>query len=658
MSAPNTSWSVGICLLLALVTLLVYFPLRGHGYVALDDGDYVKDNRMVQAGLTWAGIKWAFTTGHSGNWHPVTWLSHMLDAQLFGPGPAGPHVVNLLLHVANTLLLLGVLRRLTGALGRSALVAALFALHPLHVESVAWISERKDVLSAFFFLLTLWRYTNYAVAALARSRETARWYGAALAAFALGLMSKPMLVTLPCVLLLLDVWPLQRLSAASSRAVLGRLLAEKLPFFALSAASCVVTLVMQKRGGAVGSLASYALDLRIENALVSYARYLGKIFWPADLAVIYPHPGHLPMLGVAIAALLVAGLAFTAAWWFRKFPFVAVGAFWFLGMLVPTIGLVQVGVQSMADRYTYLPSIGAFIVIAWGAGELFARWRRPKTAIALAVVLVTACALQTRAQLAHWQSSEKLFRHTLAMTAENFAAHNSLGHAYLEEGRVNEAIVEFERTLEIDPRFAEAHNNLGTALLQLARVEQALAEFRKAVTLRPTFALARYNAGTVLLQTGRIDEAIAELEKAAALQPDDVPVQLNLGNAFLQKGRLDDAIARYRTALVHESKNADLHNNLGQALLQKGRIDEAFAHFQTAVKVDPSHANAHYLLGELALRRSQWDEAIVHFQKTLKTQPDDAEAHFQLATALREKGRSSEAAVHAEKATRLRAARP
>jgi tetratricopeptide (TPR) repeat protein len=651
-------WPGGICLLLALATLSVYLPVRHHGFIALDDGDYVKDNRMVQAGLTWAGIKWAFTTGHSGNWHPVTWLSHMCDAQFFGGGPKAPHLTNLLLHATNALLLFGLLRRLTGALARSALVAAFFALHPLHVESVAWISERKDVLSAFFFLLTLAAYANYTAAEKTQSRTVIQWYSMALSSFAFGLMSKPMLVTLPCVMLLLDLWPLQRLSLASRRESVVRVVREKLPFFTLSAASCIVTLVMQKRGGAVGSLTSYGIDARVENALVSYARYLGNLFWPTDLAVIYPHPGNLPAVQVVLSALLIGGVSFAAIWWLRNSPFVAVGWFWFLGMLVPTIGLVQVGVQSMADRYTYLPSIGAFIAVVWGAGKLLGRWEHTKTTAVLATGIAIACGLATRTQLAHWQSNESLFRHTLMVTAENFAAHNSLGHSYLEEGRVNEAIVEFERTLEIQPDFAEAHNNLGTALLRQGRIEPALTCFRKAVHTRPGFALARYNAGTVLLQTGRIDEAIVELEKAATLRSDDALIRLNLGNAHLQKGQIDAAIAQYRSAIVFAPDNADLQNNLGQSLLQKGRIDEAFVHFQAAVKIDPEHANAHFLLGERSLRLAQWDEAIVHFQQTLKSQPDDADAHLQLAIALRERGRLTEAAVHQEKGTRLRGARP
>ncbi|HEX2855194.1 MAG TPA: tetratricopeptide repeat protein [Opitutaceae bacterium] len=656
VSARNTSWYVGICLVLALATLWVYLPVRGHGFVALDDGDYVKDNRLVQAGLTWAGVKWAFTTGHSGNWHPVTWLSHMFDAQLFGPGPAAPHLVNLLIHVANTVLLFGLLRRLTGALWRSAVVAGWFALHPLHVESVAWISERKDVLSAFFFLLTLHAYTNYAAPAQSQTPNRAKWYAAALLLFAPGLMSKPMLVTLPCVLLLLDTWPLRRLAAETGGTPVMILLREKIPFFALSAASCVITLIVQARGGAVGSLASYTIAERIGNALVSYALYLGKIFRPADLAVIYPHPGQLPVLQVAGAALLVVGLCVAAVGWRRKFPFFATGWFWFFGMLVPTIGLVQVGVQAMADRYTYLPSIGVFVLLAWGAGELQARWRGLKAALGVAAaVALVSCAMRTRDQLRHWRGSEELFRHTIAVTRANYAAHNSLGHAYLELGRIDEAILQFTQTLKLRADFPEARNNLGTALLRQGRTGEAIVEFQKALSVRANFGLARYNLGTVLLENGRTDEAVAELEKAAALQPGDLLTRLNLGNARLQKGQLDGAIAQYRAALAIDPINPDLHHNLGQAFLQKGQPEAAIVHFQTALKIDPNHANAHYMLGEMSLHRAQWDDAVMHFQKTLSVQPNDADAHHHLGTALREKGRLSEAGIHFETATRLRA---
>ena len=647
-----------ISLLLALVTVLVYLPVRHHSFLLFDDADYVTDNHHVQAGLTWAGVNWAFTTGHTGNWHPLTWLSHMLDVQLFGISSMGPHMVNVLFHVANTVLLFILLRRLTGALWCSAWVAALFALHPLHVESVAWVAERKDVLSAFFFLLTLWAYARYAQC---RSRAESRallWpstldyvlYVLALFSFALGLMCKPMLVTLPFVLLLLDYWPLQRFDASTVQ----HTVVEKVPFFLLSALSSGVTFAAQKSGGAVRSLASFPVSERMENALVSYARYLGKTFWPVDLAVFYPHPGHWPAEQVVSGAILVAGLCLGVVWFGRRFPFAVTGWFWFLGMLVPTIGLVQVSNQSMADRYTYLPSIGIFIILAWGAREVSMRWRFSKAVIGIGAGLtVIACAVRTEGQLHYWQDSESLFRHALAVTKGNFVAHNNLGSTLLQKGQVAEAIDQFRQALEVRPDYADAYCNLGSALLQKRRADEAIAQFRKALEVQPNHPLARYNLATTLLQNGRVNEAIAQFQNAVEIRPDDPLTHLNLGNALLQKGRLDEAVAQYQKVLEIQPDDADAHNNLGSALLKKGRLDEAAAQFQQALQIDPNHANAHHNLADIFLQQGRLDEAIARYQETLLLQPDCADAHNNLGIALLQQGRMNEAIGHFQKAVEI-----
>jgi protein O-mannosyl-transferase len=659
---------IGLVALVVLVTLFVYSPVRQHGFVVLDDRDYVVDNRVVQAGLTWAGVRWAFTTTHASNWHPATWLTHMIDVELFGPGPAGPHVVNVLLHLANTILLFAVLRLMTSAPRPSAFVAALFALHPLRVESVAWIAERKDVLSGLFFLLTLWAYAKYACSCRGYEAESvlsprrlhvSAWYLAALVLFALGLMSKPMLVTLPCVLLLLDIWPLRRTPAHAfipSRA----LVLEKLPFFALSAASCVVTVIAQRQGGAVQSLETFTLTQRIANALVSYARYLEKTFWPAELAVFYPHSGAWPVTALASAALLLIAVSVVALWWARKLPFAAVGWLWFCGMLVPTIGLVQVGGQSMADRYTYLPSIGLLIAFVWVTRELVRRRRLSRVVVgcaaAAAAVLLAGCALVTRRQLEHWRNDESLFRRTLAVTEKNFVAHHSLGFAYFHSGRTPEAIAELTRSLELRPDFADAHNMLGTVLLSTGSVDQGLAHFREAVSLRPGFGLARYNLGTALQQTGRATEAVVELKSAADARPHDCVTQLNLGNAHLALGQFEAAMNAYAQALAIDPQQPDAWSNFGTALLRQGRVDEAIRHFERAVALDPRHVNAHFNLGDVFLRHQRFDAAIPHLRTCLELQPDDAEVRDSLGTALMQTGRSDEAAQHLRRAAELRQA--
>jgi tetratricopeptide (TPR) repeat protein len=593
-----------VCLMLALVTLLAYLPVRHHGFVVYDDPVYVTGNRPVQAGLTWAGAKWAFTTFYSSNWHPLTWFSHMLDVQLFGASPTGPHMVNVLFHAANTVLLFILLRRLTGALWRSALVAALFALHPLHVESVAWVAERKDVLSAFFFLLTLLMYARYvekrsrvedrgsrsATASALNSRLAARAYCAVLIFFALGLMSKPMLVTLPFVLLLLDYWPLRRLAIGDWRLAI-RLIREKVPLFLLSALSSVVTFAAQKSGGTVRSLASFPMGERIENALVSYARYLGKTFWPDDLAAYYPHPGYWPAWQVVSAVMLVAGLCLGVLRFGRRFPFAVTGWFWFLGMLVPTIGIVQVSNQAMADRYTYLPSIGVFIIFVWGAAEALARWRLSKAVVGTgAGLVIVVCVALTEGQLRHWQDSESLFSHALAVTKNNAVAHNNLGNLFLEDGQVDEAMTHYQEALGIQPDYADARCNIGSALLQKGRVDEAIAQFRKALEIQPDDASAHNNLGNALLSAGRFDEAISQYQEALKIQPDFAKAHNNLGWSLVQSRRLDEAIDQFQKALEIQPDYAEAHNNLAFALLQKGQVREAVAHCRTALKLQPGDA--------------------------------------------------------------------
>jgi len=500
-----------VCLFLIVGTLTVFWQVQHHDFIDLDDHLYVTENNHVQAGLTKKGVIWAFTTFHAANWHPLTWLSHMLDCQLFGMRPGMHHLTNLLFHILNSLLLLLVLRKMTGAWWRSAFVAALFALHPLHVESVAWVAERKDVLSTFFWLLTMWVYAHYA------ERPTFDRYLLVLLSFALGLMAKPMLVTLPFVLLLVDYWPLGRLQLGQScndgnlrikKSSAFRVVWEKIPFFVLAAMSGVLTLLAQQKAGALRTLDIIPLKIRTANALVSYISYIGKMIWPHNLAVFYPHPGIVPMwqavgAGLSLICLCVLSVMFVRAG--RRFPHLAVGWLWYLGTLVPVIGLVQVGSQAMADRYTYVPLIGLFIMISWGFYDLVRGWknRRMVLAISTGVVLLALMAC-TWSQVRLWKNSTLLFKHALNVTDNNYKARNLLGIASERQGRLKEALRHYSEALRIKPEYADAHNNQGVALARQGRLKEAISHFSEALRIKPDYVDAHNNLGVALEQQGRL----------------------------------------------------------------------------------------------------------------------------------------------------------
>jgi tetratricopeptide (TPR) repeat protein len=686
----NERWLVpGVCVFLAAITFAVFGQTLRHEFVNYDDDRYVYENPVVQKGLTWEGFRWALTYGNIGHWHPLTWLSHMLDCQLYGLNPGGHHLTNVLLHTATAILLFLVLRRMTGFLWRSAFVAAVFAIHPLRVESVAWVAERKDVLSAFFFMLTLWAYTRYTqgvtggewrVASGPPSQgfrlrpASARQAGAAgggLASpvtghgslfywlvvlfFALGLLSKNMLVTMPFVLLLLDYWPLKRISdlkSVSQLSTFNHLLFEKWPFFLLSAASCVVTALVPEKVTA-GQL---PFGLRMENAVVSYVTYLWQMIHPSGLACLYPNPvNYLPLWQVAGAVGLL--LAISGATWAcrQTHPCLVVGWLWYLGMMIPVIGLVQISFYAHADRYTYLPQIGLYLLLTWAAADLCAGWRHRRVLLGGgATVILAGLIFCARAQTAYWRNSESLWTHTLACTSGNFVGHTNLGNALFKEDKVDEAIVQHQQALQINPDFAEAHNNLGNALLQKGRVDEAITHFQMALQIKPDNAKAHNNLGNALLQKGRVDEAMAHFQKALQINPDFAEAQYNFSNALMQKGKVDEAIIHFQKALQISPDNAKAHNNLGSALLQKGRADEAIAHFQKAVQIKPDYAGACYNLGNALLQKGRVDEAMAHFQKALQINPDFAEAHYTLGNALLLKGRADEAMAHYQKAVQIK----
>jgi protein O-mannosyl-transferase len=707
---------LGICVFLALGTLLVYWQITGHEFVSYDDTDYVTTNPHVQAGLSAGGWAWVWHSDVARNWHPLTMLSHMLDCQLYGLHAGWHHLNNLLLHIANSIILFLLLRKLTGALWRSGFVAALFALHPLHVESVAWVAERKDVLSTFFFLLTLGTYARYAVSRVTRhaSRLTSpafTYYLLSLLLFALGLMSKPMLVTLPFVLLLLDYWPLNRMrndecrmqssrsrithhaSSLNRQSPIARcqsrigLLFEKLPFLILSAASCVITFRVQHAGGAVLDTANSPVAGRLANALMSYVRYLGKMLWPEGLAALYLRKVPWPWWEVALASLIIVVISTAAIRLVRSHPYVAVGWFWYLGTLVPVIGLVQVGMQTMADRYTYIPLIGVFIVVAWGGWELTSQLRVPRwgpgTAMGLALV---ACAVVTRLQVRSWKDSFTLYTRMVTAVEGNYMAHYNLGNLYSRADNLPEAVKQYEEALKVEPNYAEAHNNLGGVLLRLRRFDEAIAHhaaaarirpeylyyvnlgnalvdagrpaeavssYQEALRLNPSSSQAHYNLALALQAQGKAEEAMAHFRAALQLQPDLESAEHQLANRLADAGRLEEAIAHYQAALRLDPNHAESYNGLGICYAIDGKLSEAERQFREAVRLKPDHAGAQSNLGNALGAQNKLEEAIPHYQKALEIDPKDYQTHFNLGVSLLRQGRSAEARTHFTEALRL-----
>ncbi len=562
-----------ICLLLAFVTVLAYAPVRHAALVVFDDPVYIGDPH-VQAGLTWAGVKWAFTTWHGSNWHPLTWLSHMLDASLFGADAGAQHFVNVLFHAANAVLLFLLLLRMTGKMWPAAFVAALFAWHPVHVESVAWISERKDVLSTFFGLLTLLAYWRYSESSKLQVPNSKAWYGSTLGLFTLSLMAKPMLVTLPFVMLLLDFWPLERIHLfgigntkhGTRKTNLSRLILEKLPFLALTIASSIVTFLAQ-RSEAVVSLEQHPLGLRVANAVVAYVEYLGKAFWPAKLAVIYPLSNQIPAWQIAVAFVILTVISFLA-WRARKSaPYLLIGWLWFLGTLVPVIGLVQVGGQALADRYTYVPLIGVFIAIAYGTDDFLARCRISNVipSVTAGAVLV-GCLCVTEYQLRFWQNSQTLFAHALEVTKDNAIAHINLGVALEQDDHRPEAITEYRKAIEIEPRRFQAHNNLANLLATTGAQDEAFREYQEALRLNPDTAVTHINFATLLAEMGRFDDAMNEYTKAAQLEPEDPRSYYLMGKACLRHGQSAEAVKHFREGLQHQPNDFETLTWLARVL--------------------------------------------------------------------------------------------
>ena len=673
---------IAIYCVLFFGTLLLFDRALPNGFLDLDDPDYVTQNAHVQHGLTAGGFRWALTTGDSANWHPLTWLSLMLDAQCYGNFAQGFHFTNNLLHALNAVLAFLVLWKWTRATWPSAICAALFAWHPLRVESVAWIAERKDVLSGLFFWLTLLAYSNCVEQRKVSGLKSSAFYAAGLLLFACGLMSKPMLVTVPFLLLLLDFWPLQRFAVGAEWPVMLKLALEKIPFFTLSAISCVITFFVQKNWGAV--VESQSTGERLANAAVAVVRYAENFFWPASLAIVYPLPQHWPPLLVIASSVLIIGVSALAIYQARRLPWLFTGWFWFVGMLVPVIGVVQVGLQAMADRYTYLPMVGLQIALLWTLCEL----RLPAfLKIAGASAAIAGCVVLTAGQITFWKSPQTLYEHTLAVTKNNYLAECYLGTTFLNSNRFDAAEACFQRAIELKPDFNDAYFKFGTTLANDGKTDEALATYRQLRAINPHYALADYNIGVLLMGENHAAEAILDFEsalqkkkdyvpalvalgsaeaklqrpgaairyfeKALALKPDNAVAEYNLANTLTDLHREREALPHYQKALALDPEFEDAQCNYADALGTLGRPAEALEHFRRALLLNPKNEDACLGLATAFEDLKEIPEATVEYQRVLSFDPGNAEAHFNLATISLNENRCADALKYFRAAAKI-----
>ena len=664
--------------------MAIYWPATHYELINFDDQQYITDNFHVRTGLTWSNISWAFRSGYASNWHPLTWVSHMADVQVFGLKPGWPHLTNAILHATNSVLLFLLLQQLSTRIWRSAVIAGLFALHPLHVESVAWVAERKDVLSGFFFFLTVMAYVRYV-----RSRGLVRgvegresivdgeakrnekgahrvshsrivgFYILALLLFALGLMSKPMLVTLPFVLLLLDYWPLKRFQIERWRSQLsGPLLIEKLPFLALSITSSIITVAVQHHGGAVSTLEGLPFSTRCANAILAYGAYLRKMFWPSKLCIFYPHPGFQSdlvsggvlwkVVGIAaVLMLLTAGSILFS----KKAPYITTGWLWFLGMLVPVIGLLQAGSQGLADRYTYLPLIGLFICIVWVAANLLDHQRI--VGGVLAVTVLASCGILTHRQLSFWRNNFTVFSHALEV-APSAPAYYNVGVELGKAGKLELAEEHFRKALETDAHYADAAYSLGYLLMQQGKNEAAAEEYRAALRLKPSHFLAHNNLGVILWRAGKAEEAAQEYREAITINPDFAEGHENLAIVLAAKGELEAAEAQFREALRLQPNIPRTMSHLAEVLIREGKLNDAEAVMAAALRIEPKNSNLHLHLGEVFWLERKTGEAKREYEEACNIRPDSAEAQFKLGDALLHLGQGQPAETHLVEATRLR----
>jgi protein O-mannosyl-transferase len=618
---PRTFGAFWIAVGLVVLTAIVFAPVRHFSFVNWDDQSYITENPNIPEGLTWHSVRWALTTGYSPYWHPMTWLSHLLDVQLFGLDAGPHHLTSLLLHSAATVAVFVLFRRMTGAAGRSAFLAAMFGVHPLHVESVAWIAERKDVLSTLFWALALLAYVSYA------RRQTIARYAAVVGLFGLGLMSKPMVVTLPVVLLLLDIWPLQRVRFTAADAPLWRrVLLDKLPLLALALGTSIATVVVQHRVGAMAGLDVLPWHLRAANATIAYIEYAWKTLWPTNLAAFYPYHVYSAWQVLAAAVALVSATA-AALWHRRDRPYLIVGWAWYLITLAPVIGLLQAGEQRVADRFMYVPMIGLLILIAWGVPELVERWRPVARFVPVAATgLVMASAIAARAQAEHWADSVTLWQHATQVTPDSYIAFENLGQALRERGELEDAAANYQRALALAPAGSPAYqaviyNSLGLVLTRQGKGDAAIPQFAAAARLNPQFAEAQGNLGNALAASNRLREAVEHYRAAVTIKPDFTEALVGLGSALVSQKRAEEAVAAYRDALKIDPGLAQAHNGLGAALAMLGRDDRALTEYTEALRLKPDLPTAHLNIAVLQIKQGRLAEARQHLETALAIDP-------------------------------------
>jgi len=665
---------VALCLIIGIV--VVYIKVQKFDFVGYDDELYVTQNHYVQKGLSVESFIWAFTTSHAGNWHPLTWFSHMLDCEMYGMNPAGHHWTNVEFHIANTLLLFIILFKMTGALWQSAFVAALFAIHPLHVESVAWISERKDVLSTFFGLLSIAAYYRFV------KKSSVKYYILVIVLLSLSLMAKPMLVTIPFVLILLDFWPLNRFQLQRdfhlkpekkySNAIRRnyRVILEKIPIFIPVVISCIVTFFAQKSGGAVKAIWALPMKYRIANAVVSYVSYVLKAIWPHKLAVFYPHPGNsLPLWQIAGGALLIVAACYWALRTAMKYPYILVGLLWYLGTLVPVIGLVQVGDQAMADRYTYIPLIGIFIIVSWGVSDLFKkRLRDQKSKVRgqrseissgvldlfkerrikkiflgiSAVILLVALSSKSFFQLNTWKNGITLFEQAVKATKNNYGAENNLGTAY---GPIDldKSLLHYKTALKIKPDYATALYNMGTIYEKKGQTDEAISHYLKALQIDPNYFGALNNLGLIFFNRKDYDRAVLYFKRALRTDSKKADARINLANVLFLQSKPDEAMLQYQKILQIDTENANAHYNLAYVLFKQNKINEAVYHYNEVIRIDPKYLKAYYNLGNIYLNQGKTAEAFKYYAEIIKLKPDYVQPYNKLGFILFQQGKFNKA---------------
>jgi tetratricopeptide (TPR) repeat protein len=642
--------SAGLILLIGVA----FEPLRYNGFVNYDDNRYIVENRHIQPGFTHESVIWAFTTGHASNWHPLTWLSHLIDIELFGLDPLGHHLHNLLLHTTSTVLLFWLLHRMTGAVWRSAFVAMAFGVHPLRVESIAWAAERKDVLSMLFFMLTVAAYLYYV------KRGGIGRYLLIVLCFIMGLMAKPILVTLPIVLLILDFWPLERIQKGASEnhqksnpgesggkqyrpAPLSDLIAEKIPLFILAFASCIVTYAVQKAGCGINSIAFHT---RIFTAVTGYITYIGRIFWPQNLAVLYPYPETgLPIWQVAAAftgMLAISGSVFLCR---HHKPYLLTGWLWYVVTMIPVIGLVHVGSQWTADRYTYLPSIGITLMITWTTVEFLSAKRRYCQLFSTLTggIIILALVIATRLQLSYWQNSVILYEHTLSITQNNYIIHTNLGWSLIQQNEIDKATHHIQKALQICPDFPPANDNLAIICMLHQRNDEAISYLHKALNADPDDIAANRMMGLTLLEEQRFDEAMEHFYKVLKVSPDEAEVYYSVGIILATQGKMEEAIQAYEQAVRCKQNYYKAFNNLGAIKAQQGLWDQAIAYFQRCLQINPNYAQSHRNIGLVLQTQGRTEDAIPYFRAALAIDSRDYPAYYNLACSLHETGKLQDA---------------